>query len=480
MSTPTVTQSFAKINRLLEKSDVYVVGGTVRDRLLKRPTRDYDLVTSYNPKDTAERIAAELGGRSFVLDLERGVYRIAFPDFQIDLSERQGKSLEDDILRRDFTVNALMVPLTEWGKPSWQKALIDKTHGVRDLREGTLHIIAKGAFKEDPLRVLRAFRLAAELRFSISPKTLAAIKKEKHLLTKPSPERIREELLKLFSTQEAYSALRLMEKTDVLNILLPDAKALRRTGHSYYGKGGVLTHTLESVRHFEAILRTRKSWFPKSHKKIESYLNNTIGGHPRYAHLKWALLLHDIGKPETAKRVGGRLRFFEHEHVGAGKVRGLAKRFRWSQEESQSYERLVRHHMRPGNLATHENVTDKAIHRFFRDLGEDAIAMLLVSLADHLTYLTPRQLKKRSSPHEILTLKMIHRFYHAHQRIVPPKLLNGHDIMRAFDLPPSRLVGDLLRELEEAQCERKFANREEALSYLKGRLEFLKRESPLS
>jgi tRNA nucleotidyltransferase/poly(A) polymerase len=292
------------------------------------------------------------------------------------------------------------------------------------------------------------------------------------LLKRCAPERIREELMRIFASPRTHATLVLMDKSGLLDVVFPDARVLRRTAPRYYGKGGVLKHTLDSVRYFEEIENGLGSWFPGSQGKIRAYLLEEVAGFPRFAHCKWALVLHDIGKPATAKIIHGRLRFFEHEHVGADRVFKLADAYRWSRDETERYARLVRHHMRPGNLAAHQPVTDKAIHRFFRDLGNDGVAMLLVSLADHLTYLTRAQRRARASAHEKITIHMIRRFYHHAARVTPPKIVNGTDVMHAFHLPPSVLIGRLLEDVTEAQSEGKIKTRDQALAYLKGRLEW--------
>jgi hypothetical protein len=128
--------------------------------------------------------------------------------------------------------------------------------------------------------------------------------------------------------------------------------------------------------------------------------------------------------------------------------------------------------MRPGNLASHEIVTNKAIHRFFRDLENDAVAMLLVSLADHLTYLKPSDRGKKKSSHEKITVKMIHAYYHERKTILPEKLLSGHEIMKSLKLQPSKLIGLLLKDLQEAQTENKITTKKDALAYLKNRVEY--------
>ncbi len=454
--------------RELSKLSPHVVGGSVRDRLLKRPITDVDIVTSKDPHPFALKLAKQLKGTTFRLDEEFGISRISLRGgLQLDLARCQGATLQEDLGRRDFTVNAMAVPLEKWNTSSWKKNIVDPHEGERDLRHKTLRLVSKRIFSEDPIRLLRAFRISAELGIKITADTFALIKKNKALIKKTSAERVRDEILKLFSVDLAYPTVLHMETSGLLEQLLPECRKLRSVGHDYYGKGGVLTHTLDSLMFLEDIFETLGSWFPKCHKKIALYLEEKMSGYPRAAHLKWGVLLHDLGKPDTAKFMEGRLRFFEHEHVGAAKIPKMAGRFRWSSNETALYARLVKNHMRPGNLATAEIVSDKAIHRFFRDLGDDAIAMLLVSLGDHLSYLSAKGRKARKSPHELLTKKMVNKYYLERAKVLPARILNGHDIMKAFKLKPSPVIGDMLKDLNEAQSDGHITTKEQALEYLR-------------
>jgi hypothetical protein len=152
--------------------------------------------------------------------------------------------------------------------------------------------------------------------------------------------------------------------------------------------------------------------------------------------------------------------------VGAADVLKMAPRYRWSNMEAARYERLVRNHMRPGNLANHGVLTDKAMHRFFRDLEDDGISMLLVSLGDHLTYVSPKMRGKKRTAHEKITVTMINRFYNAREKVLPQKLINGTEVMNAFKLPPSPYIGELLQAVMDAQTEGKVKTKDDALAFL--------------
>ncbi len=463
---------FKKILQILPHQQVMVVGGAVRDRLLGKDTVDFDLVLEKNPAQWGGILGEKLNGTSFPLDLERGITRVTFPGhFHIDLAQRQGTSWEEDLARRDFTINAMAIPLADWSKPRWKESLLDRSGGVKDLTRRQVRQVRKNIFKEDPLRLLRAFRLAAELDFEIEKSTFGLIAAHKSRLKKAAPERIREEILKLCATPKSHYYFGLMDQSGLIEVFYPEAKKLKTLAPQYYGKGGVLRHSLEGIKYFEDIVRNPGNWFPKNAAKIKEYLYENVGKFPRLAHLKWALLLHDVGKAKTAKVIGGRLRFFNHEHLGARMIENFSNRYRWSNDEAKTFVRLAQHHMRPGNLATHPQVTDKAIHRFFRDLGEDAIAMLLVSLADHLTYLSPKEIKKKNSPHERVTVKMVNRYYNHREKILPSKIINGHDVMQTFKLTPSPLIGEILQSVTEAQAEGIVGTKEEAIDFIRKQLE---------
>jgi len=463
-----VSQStYLKIYRQLQSIPLWVVGGSVRDRYLNRKTNDVDLITPTNAQSVAHRIARKIKGKSFCLDSERHVYRLVLADkSQIDLAQFQGTTLEHDLDRRDFTINALALPLADWIHPQWKNRILDRHKGLADLKKKRLHSISNTGFKEDPLRMLRAFRLASDLHFRISPETLKQVKRNRATLKRVAPERIREEVLKFFSNSSSYVYLKQMEQCGLLDILFPEAKSLRKTGKAYYGAGGVLKHSLDSVNQLEQVINHRSRWFPRHHKKIALYLHTVTSGFTRLAHLKWTTLLHDVGKPKTAKIIKGRLRFFDHEYVGASMVLDMADRYRWSTEEKNRHANFVRHHMRTGNLASHKILSERAMFRFFRDLGDETIGMLLVSLGDHLTYLSPRERTKRHSAHEKMTVQLMNRYFRNKKILHPPRIITGFDIMKNFNLKPSPLVGQLLQIVQDHQFEGKINTKDQALDLL--------------
>ena len=186
-----------------------------------------------------------------------------------------------------------------------------------------------------------------------------------------------------------------MDEAGVLTSLFKDLEASRQCAQCYYGRGGVLGHTLEVTARLDALLADPAAAFADAAGPLLEHLEGRLTpGHPWRATLMLAALLHDVSKPETARRMGGRLRFFGHDTTGARRAASILRALRFSNETIETVAAVVTHHLRPGNLVAGGEITDKAAYRFFRDLGEHAVAVLLVCWADHASYLPARQLER--------------------------------------------------------------------------------------
>jgi len=444
---------------------VWLVGGAPRDALLDRPLKDIDLAVAGDPRRAAELMGRALKARAFPLDEERGIYRVVQPDGArvFDFTKIEGLSIETDLRRRDFTINALALPLSSLGVKN--PAFIDLFDGRADLKRRRVRLTGEKALKDDPLRVLRAFRFAAELGFSIDPRTAAAAARHRKLLTRCAAERLRDELLKILATPRSAAVFRAMDKAKVLSVLFPEAEPMRRAAHAYYGKQGVLGHSLDAMASFDKLTGEWEKYFPKYAGKIRLHLDEKVGGHRRLAFLKLAEFLHDVGKPATAKTENGKLHFYGHDHVGRDMSLGIGQRLRLSQDETRSVARLVGGHMRAGNLGHQPVLTDRAVFRFYRDLENDAVGMLLVSLADHFTYLSERQKKSGKDPVFRAIETMLARHFLTPERVHPPRLVTGNDLMKTLRLKEGPAVGRLLIAIQEAQGARRVKSREEALRF---------------
>ncbi len=481
--------------------DAYYVGGVVRDALLKKPSGDIDLaLPKEQVKPAALALAKALKAAVFEMDAEFGVWRLVTraENLQIDLTAFQGKNLREDLLRRDFTFNALAYPVTapltvEVHTAKGQKAqvrlkklqkkwLVDLKGGLADLTARQIRLTNPRVFQDDPLRMLRVFRHAAELKFTITPAVLKQMKKDAPLIVQSAGERVQEELTRMFRTPRAYPCVLQMEQTGLLTALFPILEDQRTCAECYYGKGGVLKHTLNCFKREEWLLENLQKAFPKYYKKLAPFVTDK-------ALFKMAVLLHDIAKPSTAKMKGGRLRFFYHEQHGARMARKLLDALHYSKADNRLICAMIGEHLRPSNLASNDVITDRGAYKFFRDLGDAAIPMLLLCWADYTSYISDAQLRRilPRSAERVMSLErakqtanvgktlrhmqvlslLLKKYFESPKKIHPTKLIDGRDIMQALQIGPSPLVGELLEAVALAQVEGQVTDKASALAFVK-------------
>ncbi len=481
--------------------DGYYVGGALRDSLLKKDSGDIDLaLPAARVKPAASALAKALKAAAFEMDAEYGVWRLVThkQKIQIDLTAFQGKDLKADLLRRDFTFNALAYPTTApitvqvspvkgqnarlRLKGLQKKHLIDLKGGAADLAARQINYTSPKIFQDDPLRMLRVFRHAAELKFSIAPAVLKQIKKDAALISQPAGERVQEELRRMFATPRAYENILLMDKTGLLTALFPLLEDQRTCAECYYGKGGVLKHTLDTFKREEWLLENLQKAFPKYHKKLAVIAADK-------ALFKMAVLLHDVAKPATAKVVGDRLRFFYHEQKGAAMARQILDNLHYSKADNRLICAMIGEHLRPSNLASNDVITDRGAYKFFRDLGSAAIPMLLLCWADYTSYISDAQLKRilSRSGEKIMSLEkakktanvgktlrhmqvltlLMKKYFESPKKINPTRLIDGRDIMQELSLPSSPRIGEILEAVTIAQVEGEVTDRQSALEFIR-------------
>ncbi len=479
--------------------EAWLVGGALRDALLGRTFKDIDLAVPPSADFGARvrRLADALDAAAFPLDEETQVWRLTGrkpPHLQLDLMPFVGGSLDADLARRDFTVNSIACRLSardafksdrRTGAVSFKpakKALVDPFKGLKDLAARRLRPVSPSVFKEDPVRLLRAFRIAAALDLAIAPAALKEIRKQAGLIGTTAPERSREELLRLLESPESARWLALMHRHGLLTALFPDLAAQERCAVNYYGKGGVLTHTLRVVERMDLLFRDPAAWlpeYPKAAAKLPA---------PRL--LKLAALLHDIAKPPKAAMIKGRLRFFGHEEHGAVMAGKVLEGLRLPRADIRLVCAIIGAHLRPGNLAANESVSDRAMFRFFRTLGDNTASLLLLSWADHASYVTEKQLKAfrrrlhaqpaplppglpYNSPKKTLrymqVLSLLLRAYVRRDlKLAQSRLLDGNDVIKTLKIKEGPRIGELLDKVRLLQFEGKVKTREQALKALKG------------
>ncbi|OGR81599.1 MAG: hypothetical protein A2X32_03500 [Elusimicrobia bacterium GWC2_64_44] len=478
--------------------EAYLVGGALRDALLKRPFKDIDLAVPPSADFGARlrRLARKLGAAAFPLDEASQVWRLtqrSAPFAQLDVMPFVGGSLGTDLARRDFTINALALRLTPGLKFAARKdgaftckapraGVIDLRGGLKDLAARRLRPVAADIFTEDPVRLLRAFRIAAALDLTLAPETLKAVKAQAGLIKTTAPERVREELMRLLESPVSHKWLALLHKYGLLTAVFPDLAAQEACATGYYGKGGVLTHTLRVVERLDHLLENLDAYLPE-HKKVAALL-------PPPRLFKLAGLLHDIAKPPKAAMVDGRLRFFGHEEYGAVMAERVMGDLRFSRDEIRVVTKIIGTHLRPGNLAANDSISDRAMFRFFRAMGEHTIPLLILCWADHASYVSAEQLKKMkgrlrgepkplpaglpyNSPKKTLRyMQVLNQLFTVYikknMQSRSARLVDGNDVLKVLKIPEGPRVGELLEKVHLLQFEGKIKTREQALKALKG------------
>jgi putative nucleotidyltransferase with HDIG domain len=476
---------------LPENTSVHLVGGAVRDFLLNRTTHDLDFVLPKDAIAISRKVANTLGAPFYPIDPERDTGRILVTDptgvrLVLDFAAYRGPDLESDLRGRDFTINAIAVDLRR------SHSLFDPLGGINDLREGVLRTCSEAAFLSDPIRILRVVRQAVEFGFRILPETRRLIQPAIPGLSRASPERLRDELFRILEGSKSTSALRILDVLGVLQSILPELTALQELTQSPPHTSDVWEHTLSTTQELANIMDVLAPEY-----NPEAGTNLTMGlialrlgryRQPLYEHLSkplnperslhslllFAALYHDVGKPACRQVLeDGSIHFLEHERLGAQLVAKRCEELHLSKVEIDRIQLVVRNHMRPVFLA-HDGAqpSRRAIYRFYRDCGEAGVDICLLSLADILATYGPSLVQEVWTHHLDVIRVLLESFWEQKQeKVSPPILLNGDEIMRVFNLKPGPQIGRLLEAIRETQAAGELHDYQEALIFARAWLE---------
>ena len=460
----------------------YLVGGVVRDALLERPTADVDLATAGDTSQIASDMASLLGAHAVSLDAARGIVRIVIPGPEatvVDLSPISG-GIEGDLARRDFALDAMAASLADFEAPGTLVRLIDPHGGLADLRAGVVRALAPSVFDDDAARLMRGPRLAAQLGFSLSDGTARWTRERAGLVTGVAPERVRDELMKLLAAPSATASLRMLDGLGLLVLLVPELQEARGVSQPKEHHWDVFDHSIETVGQVERFSSASSDAegfverllprFPSFDKYFAELVSD---GHTRLTLLKFAGLLHDIGKPSTKTvEPTGRVRFLGHNRRGAEMAVRVSDRLRLSSRGSDLVCRMVEHHLRPSQLSQNEALpTGRAIYRYYRDLGGAAIDTIYLSLADYLAAKGPNM----REPEWTDRCRVVGHVLHTGLKPKSPKdddtLIDGRDIMKTFALTPGPRIGVLLELVREAHADGDIGTKEQALDLVKSSID---------
>lgn len=462
----------------------YLVGGAVRDQQLElHRTYDLDFAVPMDGLRLARRIADALGAAFYPLDTERDVGRIVLTSDQgtvqvVDIARFQGPDLRADLAGRDFTINAMALDVT-----LDPLSLLDPHQGQADLQKRQLRAVSDQAIHNDPVRGLRAVRLAAELGFEIEPHTQTLIRDAAPDLAHVSAERVRDELIKTLSLPAVADSLRLLDALNLLAGVFPEVTALKGLTQTGHHRWDAYEHTLQTVATLEALLPLNGDPFHPDVPFPEDVAKHlaiiVTGGQSRRTLLTLAALLHDVGKRATATvEPDGRVRFIDHEREGARMAADAVRRLRFAGDAVRLVETVVCHHLRPLQLAWQGVISRRAIHRLFRDTGEAGVEVALLSLADYQSTVgietTVQPLEGEDDQYANL-FRVVERlldayFNHRQTVVMPGPLLTGRDLIHQFDLAEGPTIGRLLFGLREAQAVGEVSTREQAEEWVRHKI----------
>ncbi|MGE5263302.1 MAG: CCA tRNA nucleotidyltransferase [Acidobacteriota bacterium] len=457
-----------RVNTFLRRRNVtaYLVGGSVRDQVLGRPSmRDIDLALEGNASALARAFADATGGAFYLMDAEHNVARVVLGKLYVDFAELRG-TLEQDLATRDLTVNAMARPL---GAPSNDIGnVIDPFHGLTDLRDRQIRVVSDGSF-HDPVRMLRAVRLAGELDMTVEPHTESLIQHNAALLAGAPMERARDEFFKILTQSEVVLQLRYMDRLGLLGALLPEVTALHAIPQSEPHVYDVFEHTLHCVDELVRVQARDYADVAKGEfvtELLAHFYRVVAAERKRGMLLRLATLLHDIGKAETLSVDDeGVCHFYEHEARGAEMAEDILRRLRFSNDEIEIITKTIEHHLRPPQLARATNVSNRAIYRFFRDTGGEGVDICVLALADSRGKSPSRTEPDQDEPLRNMLVTLLEKYYRAPETVVaPPVLVDGRTLMKELGLKPGPRIGQLLESIREAQADGQVSSREEGLA----------------
>lgn len=444
-------KTFSKLASEKDKQ-LYIVGGYVRDLILGRKRNEIDFLVIGNGPEFAELTAKHLGVKNISVFRNFGTAHYRFNDFELEFVGARKESydkksrkpvvengtFEDDIRRRDFTINTLAISLNN----DSYGFLIDIFNGFQDIQNKMIRtpLNPLETFDDDPLRIMRAFRFASQLQFNVADEIILAAKEMKERLRIVSQERITDELLKILSSPKPSVGLNLLFISGVMDVIFPEiAKMAGVEQRQDYHHKDVFYHTLQVIDNISE--NTDDVW------------------------LRFAALVHDIAKPPTKKFIEGiGWTFHGHEEIGARMMKSIFRRMKLPMQKLDYIEKLIRLHLRPIALVK-DDVTDSAVRRLAAAAGEDLNDLITLCRAD-ITSKNPNKVSQYLNNYEIVMQKVVDVQERDKLKAFQSPV-SGNVIMEVCNLKPSRKVGEIKEAIEEAILDGKIENNyEEAFNYL--------------
>ncbi len=440
------------------EEEIFLVGGAVRDFFAGKTSYDRDiLVMNADVKTFALRLAEYFDATFVELDSENEIYRLVLRDKinYLDVTKPVNNSVEEDLKRRDLTLNSLAINLKT-------ATLVDSTGGKDDFFDKILRVFDETSIIDDPLRLLRVFRFQAIYGFEIEPRTLNFIKKHKDLIIMPAVERKNYEILRMFGGKYAHDALALMDECGILEILFPFVKEYKKVPPNSHHHLDLFHHLIETVSQIQTI-------YENSADEVRTHLDaSDFGANSRLAHLKFAGFLHDLGKYSTwTIEPDGRHRFIKHDDVGAKMAKEFLTNAKFSKKQIAYLTEMIKFHIYPSGVVCALEINDKIMMRFVRKMQDNAIDIITLAKADRLSA-RGEAITDEMVENNISALERLQTFYLAKKDILNlPKLLSGEEIMAILNIKAGPQLGSIIKNLTEAQINGEVVTRDDAVEFVR-------------
>jgi poly(A) polymerase len=445
---------------------VWVAGGAVRDAALGRDVADLDLAVGGDPGAVAKALGRELGEHAFELSAEFGTWRVVAPGrgWQVDVTPLRGDSIEADLAARDFTVGAVAVPLASG-------EAVDPFEGLVDLERGVLRTVGPASFTADPLRLLRAARLAAELNLRIDPDTIALAHDAAARAAEPAGERQLAELRRLLASPDPLGGLALLDELRLTAVVLPELERTKGVEQGPNHHLDVHGHTLEVLGRtleIEADL-PRFVGEDRADEALALFAEPLADDMDRAVALRFGALFHDIAKPLTRAERDGFVGFKGHDVEGVGVIGAIMGRLRASRKLTRYLQALTLHHLRLGFLIPEVPLPPRRVHQYLRATEPVTVDVTLLTVADRLSARGhgPIARPEMVEAHLALAREMVAAALDWRRDGPPRPLLRGDEIAAELGIE-GPAIGAKLAELEAAQYAGEVADRDQALGLLRG------------
>lgn len=452
------------------KKEVYLVGGIVRDFILGIAKEDeMDLAVTGDEKVFGEELARKISGSFFCMDKKRSISRVVQKKgeefVQIDIVGFREGMIEEDLLLRDFTVNSLAVKLKDIFEKN-KVLVIDPSEGIKDIQNRIIRVKDVKILEDDPLRLLRGIRFLTS-GFHLEDQTEKLIKARAYLIETVSPERIKEELFKIFLFHKSNYFIKKLYSLNLLGFLFPEIKLLKNISIGGGKRYNLWNHSLNTLIFLEEIFDNLESLFPDYFDWLEVYLKEELEANiSRKEMAKFCALFHDIGKPKTMTKDNlGNMRFFEHEKVGAEIGVNFGLSLKMSNRSVDSIKKIILSHLRPLHMSKAEKLTERAFYRFFKNIGKEGFEVCLIALADAKATLKEGKDLKNTDVKVVID-KLFDYYLNQYIKFEEKPLITGRDLINLYDLKPGPIFGEILREVLEARGSGIIIDRNEALKYI--------------